>query len=304
MKNHIARLYSLTLVLLSGLVFSQFASAQSFKKIKVANNTPLAQVASGGASVWALASNGHPYIFKGKSFALANSITLSQIAVGGGNSAQADAVWALDTSGNVNRATKSGTTWTFSPITHSGGFTAIAAGPGYQDSCHPYEIWALNSGSQIFRYNFCGLLFDQVPGFLCDIKVGGGEIWGPQCGPNVFHFNFTTGVFDQISDPFGAFPALTVGPNGEVWAIDTGTSGLYRHNLFGGGWGFFGTGATQVQAGGDGVWVLVGNQILRWQPSDLTFREVPGSLSSLSVGSGGGVWGLDGSGKVYAFSTP
>src|SRR5690348_17419292 len=91
-----------------GLACVQSAPAQSFKRI---GNTPMVQVASGGTSIWALASNGKPYVFNGKSFVLANSISLSQIAVGGGNRAQADAVWALNSSGNIYRAHKSGTTW-------------------------------------------------------------------------------------------------------------------------------------------------------------------------------------------------
>src|SRR3974390_79294 len=121
----------LTLVL--GIACMQSAPAQSFKKVKVSGGAPIFQVASGGASVWALASNGHPYIFNGHSFVLANSIALSQIAVGGGNAAQADAVWALNSSGNIYRASKSAGIWTFSQV--PGVLDLIQVGLGYQDSC-------------------------------------------------------------------------------------------------------------------------------------------------------------------------
>ena len=288
--------------LVLGIACMQSASAQTFKNVKVNGNAPLVQVASGGASVWALASSGHPYIFKGGSFVLANNISLSQIAVGGGTAAQADAVWALNSSGSIFRASKTGTSWVFSQV--PGVLDLIAVGPGYQDSCHPYEVWGLNPSAQIYRYNFCGSTFEQEPGLLCDIHVGGGDIWGPDCGPDVFRFNFSTGNFDQISDPFGAFPALTVGPGGVEWAIDSGTSDVYRYDD---SVGFVNLGCclTQIQAGGNGVWGVKGNEtIYRWEPSAQHFGQVPGSLVSISVGTGGGVWGINSSHQVFAFSTP
>jgi hypothetical protein len=300
MKNQIAKSLVKMLALVLGIACAQSAPAQTFKKIKVNGNAPLVQVISGGASVWALASNGKPYIFNGTSFALANNISLSQIAVGGGNAAQADAVWALNSSGSIYRASKSGATWIFSQV--PGVLAVIAVGPGYLNSCHPYEVWGLNPSSQIYRYNFCGNHFEQVPGILCEIQVGGGEIWGAECGPKVYRFNIAASKFDEIGEPFGAIPELTVGPNG-VWAVDTSNGWFYQYDDFLG----FETVAcclSQVQAGGDGVWALSGNTIYRFQSSILSFRRIPGSLVSLSVGSGGGVWGINSSHQVYAFSTP
>jgi hypothetical protein len=302
MKSKIRKSLFNMLALVLGIAYTQSGSAQTFKKVKVSNNTPVVQVSSGGASAWALASNGNPYRFNGKSFVLANSISLSQIAVGGGNAAQADAVWGLNSSGSIFRASKSGTSWIFSQV--PGVLDLIEVGPGYQDSCHPYEVWGLNTGSQIYRYNFCGNSFEQQPGFLCDIRVGGGDIWGAQCGPNTYRFNFSTGVFDQINSPFVAFPALTVGPNGEVWVTDTGTSELYRYDPFFSGFRNIVCCASQVQAGGDGVWALSGNNVYRLEPNTLTFAQIPGSLAQVSVGSGGGVWGINSSHQVYAFTTP
>jgi len=291
---------NLTILCLAlGITSMQSASAQTFKKVKVANNTPIAQVASGGNSVWALATNGNPYIFNGKSFVLANSISLSQIAVGGGNAAQADVVWGLNSSGNIYRASKNGSSWTFSQV--AGVLDLIQVGPGYQDTCHPYEVWGLNTGSQIFRYNFCNNSWDQAPGFLCDIHVGGGDIWGAECGPNVYRFNFSTGSFDQISDPFSAFPVLAVGPNGAVWAI-AGVDEIYMYDPFS-GFQAITCCANQIQAGGDGIWALFTPNIIRFQPSS-GFVSVPGALTSISVGSGGGVWGINSSHQVFAFSTP
>ena len=61
--------------------------------------------------------------------------------------------------------------------------------------------------------------------------------------------------------------------------------------------------ATQLQAGGNGVWAIGSNQnIYRLDESGARFIQLPGALVSISVGSGGGVWGLDGSGKAYGFT--
>jgi hypothetical protein len=299
MKNQIAKSLVKMLALVLGIACAQPAPAQTFKRAKVQGGAALVQVSSGGASVWALASNGNPYIFRNKQFVLANTISLTQIAVGGGNTFQADAVWGLNSSGGIFRARESGGSWVFSPV--PGVLDVIEVGPGYQDSCHPYEVWGLNSSSQIFRYNFCGKNFDQVSGILCEINVGGGEIWGAQCGPNVYRFNFSTGNFEQIADPFGAIPALTIGPNG-VWAVDTGNDVVYQYDDF---LGFKDIGCcfAQIQAGGNGVWALSGSSIYRLEPSTLNFVQVPGSLVSISVGNGG-VWGINSSHHVFAFSTP
>ncbi len=85
MKNQIEKSLVKMLALVLGIACAQPAPAQTFKRAKVQGGAALVQVISGGASVWALASNGKPYIFNGTSFALANNISLSQIAVGGGN---------------------------------------------------------------------------------------------------------------------------------------------------------------------------------------------------------------------------
>ena len=291
--------YSLLLVALMVVIAcTQSAPAQTFKRVKVKGGATLAQIAAGGASVWARASNGNPYILKGKLFVLANSISLSQIAVGGGNALQADAVWGLDSSGNIYKATKSGTSWVFSPI--PGVLDFIAVGIGYNDSCHPYEVWGLNSAAQIFRYNFCVQNWDQVPGSLATLAVGGGEIWGINGNGKPFRFNFDTLLFDQSFS--GTPEQIAVGPNG-VWALDSNYVEVfdYVHQSF----YSTSTDATQIQAGGNGIWGIdIYQQIFRLEATTARRSLFPGALVSISVGSGGGVWGLDSSGKAYGFTTP
>ena len=308
MNNRIRTSFVAVLALVLGMACTQTAPAQTFKKVKVALNAPLVQVASGGASAWALASNGNPYTFNGKNFVLANSISLSQIAVGGGNATQADAVWALNSSGNIYRATKNASIWTFSQV--PGVLDTIAVGPGYRDNCHPYEVWGLNTGSQIYRYNYCTHGFDQVPGILCDVKVGYGDVWGAQCGPSIYRFAFEAGAFLQVdSHNFKGFPALAVGPNGNVWAIDMGDSGgrTYFYDPVSVRFFLLDSGSSQIQAGGDGIWVIKGVNVYRLEQIGIgvgQFFQVPGSLVSLSVGSGGGVWGINSAHQVFAYSTP
>jgi hypothetical protein len=102
MKTKIGRSFAVLLTVLSGIAGSRFASAQSFKPVKIQGGLALTQITAGGASVWALASNGHPYLFTDRQFVLASSaVSLSQISAGGGSIRQADMVWALDSSGNI-----------------------------------------------------------------------------------------------------------------------------------------------------------------------------------------------------------
>ena len=300
MKNQITKSLATILTLVLGMACTQSAMAQTLKNVKVAGNAPVSQVAAGGVSVWALAS-GSPYLFNGKTFVSEHGPALTQIAVGGGNAAQPDAVWGINSQGNIYRAFKSGTKWSFSQV--PGVLDLIQVGPGYRDGCHPYEVWGLNAASQIFRYNYCSSAFDQQPGSLCDIHVGGGSIWGPDCGPDVFRFNFTTGVFDQIPTPFSAFPQLAVGSNGDVWATDTSNSVVYKYDEIANAFVGFGCCVTQIEAG-NGTWILDGQNVYRWEPSALKFGQVFGQLTSLSVGSGGGIWGVNSSHKVYEFVTP
>lgn len=291
--------------LVVGIACTQSARAQTFKRVLVQGGAKLAQIAPGGVSVWARATNGKPYILKGKQFALANSITLSQIAVGGGNAFQADTVWGLNSAGSIFTATKSGTTWVFSPV--PGVLDFIAVGIGYQDSCHPYEVWGLNPAAQIFRYNYCLKNWEQIAGTLNTLSTGGGDVWGLNGNGTPFVFNFATLSFDPVPDgPNRSYRQITVGPYG-AWAIST-TAGVYEYDklLF----EFFPVAASlvQIQAGGSGVWGIDyahgANPIFRFQPSTLTFIQFPGDLTSISVGSGGGVWGINSAGQAYGFSAP
>jgi hypothetical protein len=285
------------LALVLGLACAHSASAQTFKRVTVKGGVPIAQISAGGASVWAIGNNGNTYVLKGKQFVLASSISLTQISVGGGSALQADTVWGLNSAGSIYTATKSGTTWVFSQV--PGVLHSIAVGIGYHDYCHPYEVWGINTATQIYRYDFCGKKFNQIPGSLTSLDVGGGDMWGLNGNGQIFRFNFATGGFDQLP---GVLTSIAVGPNG-LW-------GLYQVQIY----QFCDNiqnfvqlpgSVSEIHAGGDGVWGSdpLGS-IFHLEPSSSTFMRIPGTLIRLSVGSGGGVWGIDDAGRPYAFTTP
>ena len=303
MKKQLRKSFFTMIALVLGMACTQSAPAQHFKRVNVKGGAPLVQIAAGGASVWARAANGNPYIFKGKQFVLANSLSLTQLAVGGGNTFQPDAVWGLDSSCLIYRAAKRGTSWVFSQV--PGLLDFIAVGIGYQDSCHPYEVWGLDPGldpaANIYRYNFCGQNFEQVAGTLGSLAVGGGGIWGINGSGNIYRFNFETLNFDLVDARH--FTQITVGPN-SVWVIFSPSDAFWFDGVAKTFYKLFAD-ATQLQAGGNGVWAIGSNQnIYRLDESGARFIQLPGALVSISVGSGGGVWGLDGSGKAYGFTAP
>jgi hypothetical protein len=286
------------LALIGAIACAPSAPAQTFKRVKVKGGAALVQVASGGASVWALASNGNPYVLKGKQFILANTVSLVSIAIGGGSLLQADEVWGLDSPGNIYRATRSGTSWTFSQV--PGVLSRIAVGPGTSDHCHPYEVWGVNTSTQIFRYNFCGKNFEQVPGILKYVYVGGAGVWGVNPDSRNFRFNFATGVFDLVK---GVVVEMAIGPN-NVWGLvflDQVYEFLDNVQRFSQMTGSF----VEIRGGGEGIWALDSpGDIFRLEPSTSTFVQIPGLLDDISVGSGAGVWGISAAHEAYAFSTP
>jgi hypothetical protein len=299
MKNQIAKSFVMLLALALGIACTQSASAQQFKLVKVKGGATLVQIAAGGASAWARASNGNPYIFNGKQFVLANSISLTQLAVGGGNALQPDAVWGLDSSGGIYQATKSGASWVFSPV--PGNLDFLAVGIGFnRDFCHPYEVWGLNSDAPIFRYNFCNQNWDNVPGTLATLAVGGGDIWGINGNGQLFMFDFATLLFECPSWAYPyTFVQVTAGPDGAYVLWPNYAVAQIAPEV-----GALGGRLTQIQAGGNGLWGIDSSQhIFQFDATAVYFYQIPGKLVSISVGSVG-VWGLDSSGKAYGFVTP
>ena len=96
---------------------------------------------------------------------------------------------------------------------------------------------------------------------------------------------------------------IAVGVN-DVWGINS-SSEVFRYDPRTGGFNQVGSDSDQVAAGGDGVWLIAGaNEIWRFDSSPETFVEITGSLKSVAVGSGAGVFGVNNSDQVFTFVRP
>jgi hypothetical protein len=298
MKKH--RMYShVILAAVLGAACAQFALAQQFRSVAVQGSAALNQVSSGGNSVWALDTAGNPYILENGAFVEAEHIAFVQIAVGGGNSFEGDEVWALDSSNRIYLGELSGSTWTFNQT--SGLLSQIAVGPGYIDDCHPYEVWGINSASDIFRYDFCTDEFVEISGALTQISVGGGEVWGVNTSDKAFKLDFATLTFNAVP---GKYTQVSVGPNG-VWAVNAAKD-VYQLNPATQKFAIMkNQSLTHVSAGGNGVWGLnSAGQIFRLDNGTQSFVQIGGTLTSINVGTGGGVWGVNSSHDVFVFTNP
>jgi hypothetical protein len=298
MKTHKGRSLLVALAAVLSVASVQTLSAQTFYSVPVYGGASLAQVSAGGKSVWGIDTSEVPYIYQGGEFVPASNIALTQIAVGGGTTFQADEVWALDSLDRIYFASPGEMAWNFNYV--PGALSQIAVGPGYNDRCHPYEVWGVNASSQIYRFNYCTRQFEQVPGWLKQLSVGGGDIWGVNKSNQIFRFNFKTLTFKQLP---GLLTQITVGVDG-VWGINASQQ-IYQFDpskqLFVGLPGYL----AQITAGGNGVWGLnSSSQIFRFDPGTQLFVQIPGLLATISVGTGGGVWGINASEQVYAFSRP
>lgn len=302
MRSQTGKYLVMMLAVILAMACLQPSSAQTFKKVKVYGGVPLVQVSAGGVSVWALAANGNPYIYKGTQFVLANTISLTQIAVGGGNLRQKDTVWALNSAGNIYQASKSGTSWVFNQMT--GVLSFITVGLGYQDKCHPYEVWGLNPSAQIYRFDYCIGNWEYIAGTLQTIAVGGGGVSGINGNGELFRFNNAANSFFLVPRLTTSMTQVAVGPD-SVWALDTGQV-LDSIDPGGPCCGLAGAPFTQIRAGGDGVSGIVSNgAVFRVSYPEFRLMEIGNVLlTSISVGSGAGVWGINSAGQVYAYSAP
>src|SRR5262249_23348032 len=257
MRAKTGRIAASTLTVILAMVWVTLASAQTFKKIAVTGGAKMTHIAAGSASVWALSTTGKPYVYENGKFTQASTVSLTQIAVGGGSLRQADAVWGLDAAGRIYRGLKNGTSYTFG--IRPGILSHIAVGIGYEDSCHPYEVWGLNPSALIFRFDFCLKNWEQIPGTLQSISVGGGDVYGVNGNFEVYRFNFQTHAFVWLSTRDHA-NQISPGSNG-AWALDT--EDLVREynrdrDVFDyvfvpeHGVARF----ASIQGGGDGVWAL------------------------------------------------
>jgi virginiamycin B lyase len=277
------------------------ASAQHFQQIPGS----LTQVAAGRTEVWGLNASHQVYRFiPGTKQFVKISGSLTQIAVGGGALLQADEVWGVNASGGIYRFTFSSMTLVQVP----GVLSQIVVGEGDFDRCHPYEVWGINPNLLVYRYDYCSGQFHQSPTApaLTHIATGGGDLWGLDEFAQIWHYSFQQLQWNQIP---GSLQQITVGVN-DVFGLD-GNGNVYRFDASNGQFASVSLGgamATQIAAGGNGVWAIYTSGqpdlIARFDPNIEEFAQVSGALVQIAVGSGGGVWGVNSSNHVYVFVRP
>jgi hypothetical protein len=302
------------------------ASAQHFQQIPGS----LVNVSAGANEVWGymctkvfcLESDVYTFDSSTKKFIKAPKppVGLGGIAVGGGTLMQPDEVWALDVQNNVYQYNHSKKKFNQVQVP-SGGLFQIAVGPGYEDNCHPYEVWGIwgpnveNPGT--FRYNYCTLQFDSISNpsgvSFSQIATGGGDVWAVSStsvgGLNVWNYlpsygGWFPGGF-ALSGFTGNFSQVTVGVN-DVWGIFSlnGSDCIIPWAATGGPGVEFCFSVTEVAAGGDGMWILSNNTALRYDFQQSGFVPSLATVVQIAVGSGAGVWAVDSSNNVYAFVRP
>jgi len=300
-----------------GIACAQFGFAQTFHSVSIPASASggIFSMSAGGNSVW-FTANGNAYSYhhgdSGFQQYPHTPAGLLQIAAGGGNSfwLTPDEVWVLgplmnDFNNIPYRLTSSGF------VQMPGRLSQIAVGPGGRDSCHPYEVWGLNSSNEIFRFDYCSGQFNQQPGSLGSIAVGGAGVWGVNSSGQISQLNFATHTLIQIPG-IPNVVELTVGPTG-TWGLDSFDQ-VYEFNPLTQTFVVMnGQFMADISAGGNGVWGLTRPDmkghvgVWRLEPSIQQFVQVvsagPNSLL-FSVGDGSGIWSPDADNRVFAFSTP
>ena len=303
------------------------ASAQHFKRM----NGSLTQIAAGRNEVWGL--NGSTiYRFNSSTQKFAEvKGTLTQIAVGGGTLLQKDEVWGIANGYFVyhfNFKTNS-----FDEV--GCGFLSclqlsqIAVGPGYEDNCHPYEVWGIADNQYIgyatYRYNYCTSGFDNIPNPTDDnfsqIATGGGDVWTIDPYGYVWEYESVLGGFWFGQGPaystIPGFEQISVGVN-NVWTVNSGFWNWAPSTQYDQYSVTLGVSANQTATGGDGAWViydasgangLIARYDFQLGPNSGGYGSggfsSPFSLTSpavqIAVGSGAGVWAIDTENRVYMF---
>lgn len=274
--------------------------AQSMVQIGPSNADPI-QLAVGSNVVYEPTFTNYPLFQYGPldhNFVPSSSPAfIRAMGVGGGNLFQADEKWILDNGTPP-------TVWRFDPPTQKWQSIItdkrsldIAVGPGYGDTCHPYEVWMPlldpTQGWFAERFNYCTKAFVPIPsipsiGSPWKVVVGGGEVWGVNIVDRVFRFNAATGQWQLMP---GSLAQLAVGVDG-VWGIDS-WGNIFEFNPVSQTFDSISGQLMVIAAGGNGVWgVNFTNQVYRYEASTRSFVQVFGAqLATIVVGTGGGVWG-------------
>ena len=290
---------SLAIMVATALLFwGSVAQAQHMQLIPGAT---LSQLAVGSPwNIWGVNSAHQIFRFNPVTHSFGQVAgSLVQIAVGGGNMQQLDAVWGVNSNQQVFQYNGMG--W----VQISGSLTSVSVGTGH-GGCYPYEVWGLDSSHRAWRYDFCYARWEVGIGYFTTVVSSGAEVWVLGTNSNVYRFNFSTGGFDQMPSTF--YQISIAGGGGAIFGLHSGfpNSLIYQFNPGTQNWFQIPGTVRTLSAGGNELWgINRGNQLWKIIPSSQTWISVPGSYSQVAVGNGGGgVWAIDFSGNAYMFVTP
>lgn len=158
----------------------------------------------------------------------------------------------------------------------------------------PWNIWGINKAQQIFQFNSATQTFNQVPGYLMQIAVGGGTmqqadaIWGVASNKQIYQY--TNGTWVQVP---GLLASISVGTGHgncypyEVWGVNN--SYAYRFNFCTRNWEVGASYFESVVSAGGEVWAIGNNSsAYQFNFSTLTFNQIPSSVYQISIAGGGG----------------
>lgn len=152
----------------------------------------------------------------------------------------------------------------------------------------------------IFRFNGQG--FDQVPGGLRQIAVGNqNAVWGINDDARLFRFNNNTNVFDQVPISADA-QSVSVGQTGEVWILTTDFEILRLNSTTGSLEDVPGELRRVAAASGGFAWGIdTSSDIFLFE--NATNQQIPGKLEIISTGPAGNAFGINANSDIF-FSDP
>jgi hypothetical protein len=293
------------------------AVAQEFQTVTPAGlgGSGFVPIAAGSNTFWAFsAPHNAIYQFDPVSQSMQPQIIFGGVspwtfALGGGSAIQNDEKWVVN--GQIWRYDTP--TGILQLISSDNRVEGVEVGPGYVDSCHPYEVWTTywDSPTQNWlakRYNFCTKVFDSIAvntavGGPSRLSTGGGEVWGLNDANQVLRFDPVSNALKLMT---GTLAHIAVGVDG-VWGTDA-SGNVYEYNPVNPGWERINGSLVYIAAGANGLWGINSQHIVfRYDASERTFFAVNSahpSFGELVVGTGAGVWETDTSGDIQAFVTP
>jgi len=182
------------------------------------------------------------------------------------------------------------------------------------------SVWALDANYAIYRWNPATKVFNQIPGSLVWIVVGGGdvrqpdEVWGYNANGQYWRWNWSLNNWTFIPIPSAGLSGLKIGKGYhgqcfpyEVWGLGTPTTAqpnnVYRYNFCSSSWVLVAGQLASLSIGGGEVWgINRSSQIFRFNSATQSgWTQIAGTLTSLAVGPDG-IWGINASQQVFQFN--